>query len=54
MKNGVPFDTAFALCDVDFADAHLDAAALAMAVKFGEFEGGTFDWSGMRWMPRDA
>lgn len=44
MKNGVPYDVAFALEDEE---------RLAHAVVFGKFEGQQFDWREMRWV-RDA
>jgi len=43
VKNGVPFDVAFA------AD---DERALAMYVVLGEFEGNTWDWDAMNWIKR--
>ncbi len=43
VKNGVPFDVAFAL-DPD--------EMLAYTVIFGEFEGGNFDWDELRWRER--
>jgi hypothetical protein len=44
VKNGVPFDVAFAWDE---------AFVLAAVVIFGEQEGGEFDWSDMRWKRRE-
>lgn len=44
MKNGVPFDVAFSLDAED---------RLNMVVIFGTFEGGSFDWSELRWRGKD-
>jgi hypothetical protein len=40
VKNGVPFDVAFSLPDVERTAYH---------ITFGELEGGEFDWSAMNW-----
>jgi hypothetical protein len=40
VKNGVPFDVAFALYPEE---------ALAYAVVFGEFEGGSWNWESLSW-----
>jgi hypothetical protein len=40
VKNGVPYDKAFDLDDVE---------RLAHAIIFGEYEGNIWDWSAMRW-----
>ena len=52
MKNGVPYDAAFAMSEVDTADVPLDVEGLASAVVFGEMEGGEYDWSERRWMEK--
>jgi hypothetical protein len=43
VKNGVPFDVAVSW------EAH---ERLAWGVTFGELDGGSFDWSAMRWRER--
>ena len=40
MKNGVPFDVAFEMDDVD---------RFAWSVVLGELDGGTFSWSRGEW-----
>lgn len=45
MKNGVPYDVAFALDD---------AERLAHAVVLARFEGTDFDWAAMSYRRRDA
>lgn len=54
MKNGVPMDAAFAMCPVDTSEIPLDVEGLAMAVVFGEIEGGQFDWDNMEWIERNG
>lgn len=44
VKNGVPFDVAFSLDDIE---------ATAFLIILHEMDGGTFDWSEMRWRRRD-
>jgi hypothetical protein len=52
VKNGVPFNAAWGLAPG--ADPELDdLEMLALAVVFGEFEGGSFDWDAMCWRRRD-
>jgi hypothetical protein len=51
VKNGVPFDVAFAYVS---GDPLLQAEGTAMAVVFGEMEGGRFDWKNMRWEKQDV
>lgn len=46
MKNGVPFDVAFALMR---GGPEGQAEAYAMAVIFGEFEGGIYSWETGKW-----
>lgn len=47
MKNGVPFSKAFG-DDSPLEDFH----RLAMAVVFGTWEGGDFDWDRLEWKPK--
>lgn len=51
MKNGVPWDIAFDLCE---GGPENETLALACHVAFGEFEGGKFDWDGLRWEDRNG
>jgi hypothetical protein len=44
VRNGVPFDVAFSLGEVERA---------AWCVIFSEFEGATFDWRTLRFEDRD-
>jgi hypothetical protein len=46
VKNGVPFDVAHALMR---GGPEGQAEAYAMAIIFGEFEGGQFDFETGRW-----
>jgi hypothetical protein len=43
IKNGIPFDVAFAMDD---------AERLAACVAFGELNGGVWSWDSMRWQDR--
>jgi hypothetical protein len=45
VKNGVPYDVAFALPVEDVA---------AYGILFGEMEGGKFDWSTWQWAKKDG
>ncbi len=50
MKNGVPMDAAFALCDEGGPEN--DIEALAMSVAYGELAGGEFDWANFKWLEK--
>ena len=43
VRNGVPFDVAFALYEHE---------KLAYGVIFGELEGGEYDWNSLRWVEK--
>jgi hypothetical protein len=47
VKNGVPFDVAFAL-----AEGGMDAELIAYQVVLGELDGGVFRWDRMEWEDR--
>lgn len=44
VKNGVPFETAFRMDEIE---------RVAWCITFGEFEGGTFDWGARAWEEKD-
>ncbi|HTR17158.1 MAG TPA: hypothetical protein VMI52_09015 [Acetobacteraceae bacterium] len=44
VRNGVPFDVAFALEPEE---------RLAWVVAFGSLDGGTFDWQARRWVRKE-
>lgn len=45
VKNGVPFETAFRMDEIE---------RVAWCITFGEFEGGTFDWATRAWEEKEG
>jgi len=48
IKGGVPFDVAWAM-----VECGMNIDVIAWTVIMGEFEGGQFDWRGLRWLEAD-